>query len=352
MSLNGTVWAPIGPSPIDQGAISANGQVTAIAVNPNNSNIIFIGTTWGGVWRTRDGGTTWTPLFDRAPSLGIGGPGAIAIDPVNTDIVYVGTSSRNGSQFSGDATQPPAGLFKSTDGGASWIRLGSAYPSSAPSNASLFFKHVINVVLVDPANSQTIYLASNGGLFVSTDGGLNWTQGTVPAGDVRSLVLDQTSPTAARILYAGVSGVGVVQSTDGGQNWMTILDATTPAVSGEPLGRRIQRIQQGGRRVGAADFAGQPRGHPGRSTPRWSEPASPFGAADSIGLFQSTNQGGTWTTRATSAVLASDRHELRRLLLPHGRRSRVPRRRGGRHDLHRHAGPGEVHRRGLDLRGD
>ena len=58
MSLNGTVWAPIGPSPIDQGAISANGQVTAIAVNPNNSNIIYIGTAWGGVWRTRDGGAT------------------------------------------------------------------------------------------------------------------------------------------------------------------------------------------------------------------------------------------------------------------------------------------------------
>ncbi len=48
MSLNGTVWAPIGPSPIDQGAINANGQVTAIAINPNNPNIIYIGTAWGG----------------------------------------------------------------------------------------------------------------------------------------------------------------------------------------------------------------------------------------------------------------------------------------------------------------
>ncbi len=115
---------PIGPSPIDQGAISANGQVTAIAINPNNPKIIYIGTAWGGVWLTRDGGNTWTPIFDRAPSLGVGDPGALAIDPVNTNIVYVGTSSREGSQFSGEATQPSAGLFKSTDGGASWIRLG------------------------------------------------------------------------------------------------------------------------------------------------------------------------------------------------------------------------------------
>jgi photosystem II stability/assembly factor-like uncharacterized protein len=103
MSLNGTVWTPIGPSPIDEGAISANGQVTVIAVNPNNPNIIYIGTGWGGVWLTRDGGNNWTPIFDRAPSLGVGDPGALAIDPVNTNILYVGTSSREGSQFSGEA---------------------------------------------------------------------------------------------------------------------------------------------------------------------------------------------------------------------------------------------------------
>src|SRR5450755_430106 len=294
MSLNGTVWKPIGPSPIDQGSITANGQVTAIAVNPNNSNIIFIGTAWGGVWRTRDGGATqptWTPIFDRAPALGIGEPGAIAIDPTNTDILYVGTSNRDGSQFSGDSTQPPAGLFKSTDGGASWIRLGSPYPSNAPSNANIFFRQVINVVIVDPANSQTIYLASNSGLFVSTDGGLNWTQGTVPFGDVRSLVLDPTSPPAARILYAGVTGVGVVQPTNGGRNWATILNATNPAVSGSISGGGFSGFSKvvvalapptsppnpAGIQVLYATMVGTGVG---------------FTAPDAIGLFQSTNQGG------------------------------------------------------------
>ncbi len=157
MSLNGTVWAPIGPSPIDETAILGvygNGRVTAIAINPNNPNIIYIGTAWGGVWLTRDGGLTWTPLFDRAPSLGVGKPGALAIDPVNTNILYVGTNSRDGSQFSPEATQPPAGLFKSTDGGASWIQLGSAYPPGPPSNASIFFSQWISVVIVDPLNNQ------------------------------------------------------------------------------------------------------------------------------------------------------------------------------------------------------
>ena len=61
MSLKGTVWAPIGPSPLHAG-IDVNGQVTSIAVNPNNPNVIYIGTAWGGVWRTHDGGKTWKPI--------------------------------------------------------------------------------------------------------------------------------------------------------------------------------------------------------------------------------------------------------------------------------------------------
>ena len=242
MSLNGTVWAPIGPSPIDQGAINANGQVTAIAINPNNPNIMYIGTAWGGVWLTRDGGTTWTPMFDRAPSLGVGDPGALAIDPVNTNVLYVGTTSREGSQFSGEATQPPAGLFKSTDGGASWIQLGSGYPPGPASNASILFSQRITVVIVDPANTETVYLGSSAGLFVSTDGGFNWKQGVAPAGDVRTLALDTTSPAGARILYAGVSGVGVVQSTNGGLNWTTILNGATPAVAAALAGGGFGKV--------------------------------------------------------------------------------------------------------------
>ena len=295
MSLNGTVWAPIGPSPIDQGAISANGQVTAVAINPNNPNVIYIGTAWGGVWLTRDGGATWTPIFDRAPSVGIGDPGALAIDPVNTNILYAGTTSREGSQFSGEATQPPAGLFKSTDSGASWIRLGSGYPSGPPSNASILFNQRITVVIVDPANTQTLYLASSAGLFVSTDGGFNWTQGAVPAGDVRSLALDTTSPAGARILYAGVTGVGVVQSTDGGRNWHAILNAATPAVAAALTGGGFGKVV-----VALAPPA---------------SPASPAGiqvlyvtmvgtgsAPPTVGLFQSTDQGNTWSARAATGL--------------------------------------------------
>src|SRR6516225_10656434 len=161
MSLNGTVWVPIGPSPMNEGSGEDNGLVTAIAVNPNNNKVIYLGTAGGGVWRSGDGGDTWTPIFDQQPVLGIGEPAGIAIDPGNTDTIYVGTSARDQSGQSGTVDQPTAGLFKSADGGASWIRLGSGYPASNTGNAGIFRGQNINVIIVDPADSNVVYLASS-----------------------------------------------------------------------------------------------------------------------------------------------------------------------------------------------
>ena len=93
MSLTGTVWAPIGPSPMNEGGSGGdNGLVTAIAVNPNNPSVIYLGSALGGVWRSDDTGNTWTPIFDHQTALGIGEPGGVAIDPSNTSTIYVGTS--------------------------------------------------------------------------------------------------------------------------------------------------------------------------------------------------------------------------------------------------------------------
>lgn len=295
MSLKGTVWVPIGPSPIDEGSINANGQVTAIAVNPNNSKTMYIGTAWGGVWLTRDGGVTWKPIFDREPALGIGEPGAIAIDPINTDILYVGTSNRDGSQFSGEATQPPAGLFKSTDGGSSWVRLGSGFPAGPPSNANIFFNQVINVVIVDPANPQVVYLASNFGLYVSTDGGFMWTKGVAPAGDVRSLELDASSPAAARILYAGINGSGVFRSNNGGRNWTAILNAATPAVAAKLAGGGFSKVV-----VALAPPTSPPA--PAGIQVIYATMVGNGGAPDPVGLFMSTDQGATWTARTAAGL--------------------------------------------------
>src|SRR3954471_5737186 len=121
MTLKGTVWAPIGPSPMVNGTLSFNGTTNAIAINPNNSDMIYQGTAAGGVWRSIDGGVNWTSLFDKQISLAIGEPSALAIDPNNTNTIYVGTSGRTINRGAFEAIQlPPAGgptggdgLFKS-----------------------------------------------------------------------------------------------------------------------------------------------------------------------------------------------------------------------------------------------
>ena len=122
MSINGSVWTPIGPSPITESGRQDNGMTTAIAVNPNDGDVVYQGTAGGGVWKTRDGGTTWRPLFGQQHALGIGEPAGIAIDP------------RSGSPVcSSPSTAAPAG--------SSWdpaIRLESAATqASSPHRTSI-----------------------------------------------------------------------------------------------------------------------------------------------------------------------------------------------------------------------
>ncbi|TBW34553.1 choice-of-anchor D domain-containing protein [Azotobacter chroococcum] len=264
--------------------------MSVIAVNPSNSNVIYMGTAGGGAWRTDDGGVTWIPLFDRQLSLAVGEPGALAIDPNTTDVVYLGTSARV-------AAQPQAGLFKSMDGGRSWIRLGSGYPANNTGNALQFVSQWINVIIVDPSSSNVLYLASSSGCFRSVDAGRNWTTGANSFGDARSLVLDTSSPAGARILYAGISGRGVFRSNDGGQNWTQILGPATPAVSAA---------------IGPA-----PAGF-GKAIVSVAPPTSPpnvagvqvlyvtlqgtGGAPDPVGVFMSTDQGANWTQRAATGM--------------------------------------------------
>lgn len=311
MTLIGTVWAPLGPSPMlerDGGLdLSYNGTTTAIAVNPNNSNIIYQGTAGGGVWRSVDGGVTWTALFDKQFSLGIGEPGGIAIDPNNSDTIYVGTSSRTitGAAFETIQQSFPGGdgLFKSIDGGASWIQLGSGFPDENNGNASQFVGQWINVIIVDPADGNTLYLASNTGVFVSLDGGQNWLAGNNVAGDAVSLVLDTSSPATSRILYTGVSGVGVLRSTDGGQNWTQILNNATQQVAdamtaGGFTPTSIRKVI-----VAIAPAASPPNTNGIQVLYVALQGAGPTrGQPDVIGLFLSTNQGGSWTKLPATGI--------------------------------------------------
>ena len=244
-----------------------------------------MGTGGGGMWRSMDGGHNWEPLFDRQLTLGVGEPSGLAIDPDNTNILYLGTSTRINRE------PRPAGLFKSNDGGFSWIRLGSGYPLGNVGNVNQFFIQNINVIIVDPANSKTLYLASNFGVFRSTDGGLNWTGGRtttgILVGDARSLVLD-TSVIGSRILYTGISGNGVFRSNDGGVNWTRILDRNTPAVQAAVGSGGIGKVV-----VDIAPPISPP--NPAGVQVIYVSPQGTGGALDPVGVFISTNQGATWS---------------------------------------------------------
>ncbi|HEX9149143.1 MAG TPA: hypothetical protein VF958_08290, partial [Thermoanaerobaculia bacterium] len=240
-SIGGTVWKPIGPNPIvEQGCcgstiiFAANGRVNSIAVDPTNSDVIYLGSAGGGVWKSVDQGAHWKPVTDQEVSLGIGSSHAIAIDPNHPSTVYAGTSSWS-LLNPGDRAQS-RGILKSTDGGASWVVLGSGTPSGNVGNAEDFFRdRNISTILVDPADSDILYLAAGragdaiaGGVFRSIDGGLNWTQG-IGTEDLRveSLVLDTSSPPGARVLYAGADTKGVLKSFDGGKSWTQVLKPST-----------------------------------------------------------------------------------------------------------------------------
>jgi hypothetical protein len=95
--ISTTAWTELGPAPIPNGQTEGtttpvNGRTTAIAIHPTNPNIVYVGTAQGGLYRTMDGGTTWTPMMDEALSLAIG---AVTFAPSDPSIVYVGTGEAN-----------------------------------------------------------------------------------------------------------------------------------------------------------------------------------------------------------------------------------------------------------------
>ncbi|HMF08171.1 MAG TPA: hypothetical protein VKJ00_03475, partial [Thermoanaerobaculia bacterium] len=128
-SESSPTWVSIGPGTIPNGQTDpavgplnpVSGRVSAIAVDPSNPDIVYMGGAQGGVWKTTNARTSnpiWTPLTDHQPSLAVGD---IKIDPVNHNIIYVGTGEPNGSCDS----YYGAGVLRSTDGGVTWKQFGS-----------------------------------------------------------------------------------------------------------------------------------------------------------------------------------------------------------------------------------
>ncbi|HKV86211.1 MAG TPA: hypothetical protein VJN88_16780, partial [Ktedonobacterales bacterium] len=158
------MWHPIGPAPINVGGYTTYaGRVTSLAVDPTTSGantVIYLGAAGGGVWKSVNNGASWTPTTDGQLSLAIG---SIALDPNNSQIVYAGTGEPNQSadSYFGD------GILKSINGGASWTLEGQSFFGDRVNS--------IQKIIVNPRNSSQIFVAFTSGFAVSNDGGVNYT---------------------------------------------------------------------------------------------------------------------------------------------------------------------------------
>ena len=220
--LSGLRWRSIGPS--------RGGRSIAVAGSSSRPNEYYFGATGGGVWKTSDGGQTWRAIADRFQKTS--SVGALAVAESNPDIVYVGMGevALRGNIIQGD------GVYKSTDGGATWTHVG------------LQNTRAIGRIRIHPTNPDVVYVAALGdpygpnadrGIFKTTDGGKTWNKVLFrndKTGAV-DLSMDMKNPD---VLYAGFwevfrtphslssggPGSGLFKTTDGGANWTELTKNT------------------------------------------------------------------------------------------------------------------------------
>jgi photosystem II stability/assembly factor-like uncharacterized protein len=225
-------WRNVGPQ--------LGGRSIAVAGSPARPNEYYFGATGGGLWKSTDGGTNWAPVTDG--QITSSSVGAVAVCPANPDVVYIGMGEVDlrGQVIPGD------GVYRSTDAGKTWTHLGLADTQ------------MIGRIVVDPANCDHVYVAAQGhvfgtnterGVFRSTDGGASW-QRVLYVDDQTGAVDAAMDPSNPNVLYAGMwqvqrkfwllndggPGSGLYKSTDGVTTW-TNLTGRLGLPAGAPIGK-------------------------------------------------------------------------------------------------------------------
>ncbi|MBL7910815.1 MAG: T9SS type A sorting domain-containing protein [Bacteroidia bacterium] len=200
--LASTTWTPVGPmGPLSGsagGQLLKSGRMCFITVDPTNSNNLWVGAPAGGLWKSTNGGTSWTTNTDN---LAVIGCSDLAIDPTNTSIMYLAT----GDGDAGDTRS--IGVLKSTNGGATWSATGL---TNAVTN-----NFTIRRLIINPSNPLIVIAATSGGIYRTINGGTNWTQ--VATGSTFDLEFKPGAPTT---VYAG--GTTFRVSNDGGATFVTV----------------------------------------------------------------------------------------------------------------------------------
>jgi len=231
-ALENRKWRHIGPERM-------SGRITDIAVPLDQPYTIYVASASGGLWKTTNEGTTWSPIFDDAPSAAWG---AITVDPSDSNIVWAGGGESNIFRSSMAGT----GVYKSVDAGKTWTHLGLAET------------HHIGRILVHPKDSNTVYVAASGkewtrneqrGVYKTTDGGKTWAKVFFIDKEIAAVDLAM-SPKYPNVLLASmwnrtrekwsdpVPGPrdGVFKTTDGGKTWKQVSQGLPPAKTAGRIG--------------------------------------------------------------------------------------------------------------------
>ena len=287
--LENFTWRSVGPA-------GAGGRVVDVEVVGEFPFHIFVATASGGLWRSTNGGVTWEPIFDDQDVVSIG---AIAVNPSNPDVLWVGTGEANPR----NSVSWGNGVYKSNDGGKSWVNVG------------LENTHHIGRIAVDPRNPDTVYVAALGhiwaandkrGLYKTTDGGASWE---------RSLFIDEDTgvidvamdPRDSATLYAAAyevrrdgfsggdpetmtgDGSAIYKTNDGGRNWRKLTEGLPESEKG---------------RIGIAVSKSDPAivyaivqtvtTVPARRDPEDPPPPTEDKTFEDGGVFRSTDRGESW----------------------------------------------------------
>ena len=227
--LSGLSLRPIGPA-------LNSGRIADIQIHPHDESIMYVAVGSGGVWKTTNAGTTWTPIFDGQPSYSIG---SLAIDPSAPDVIWVGTGENVGGRHVGFGD----GIYKSTDGGRTWRNMG------------LEASEHLSTIVVHPEDSDVVWVAAQGplwnsggerGLYYTADGGETWHKalGNAEWTGATDVVIDPRDPDriyaalwdrhrTVAALMGGGPGSGIWKSEDGGESWKQLRTG----LPGGPLGK-------------------------------------------------------------------------------------------------------------------
>ncbi|MEM7283124.1 MAG: glycosyl hydrolase, partial [Pseudomonadota bacterium] len=236
-TFKGLEFRSIGPA-------TMAGRISDIVIDPTNRSTWYVGVGSGGVWKTTNRGTTWSPIFDDEDAYSIG---CLTLDPNNPNTVWVGT----GENVSGRHVGYGTGVYRSRDGGQNWENMG------------LEQSERIGMIRIDPRDSNVIFVAAQGplwsgggerGLYKSTDGGENWRKvlgdglgnndQDDPYTGVSEVHMDPRNPDVmyavswqrlrnVAVVMDGGPGTGIHKSEDGGETWRELTEGLPKEVMGK-----------------------------------------------------------------------------------------------------------------------